>query len=419
MPATRIFPPRLERAERRAVVEALHDETTGGLLLLVAATVALVWANVFGDAYAAVRHTVVGPAALHLDLTLEQWAADGLLAVFFLVAGLELKRELVVGELRHVGEAVVPIAAALCGMAVPALVYVVVAAGRPDLLRGWAIPTATDIAFALAVLAVIGSSLPTSLRAFLLTLAVVDDLGAITVIAVFYTESVHAGPLAAAVVLLAVYALLQHRRVTAWWVTVPLGVAVWALVHEAGVHATVAGVLIGLLTRVRRDAGEHESPAERLEHRLRPLSAGLCVPLFAVLAAGVSISGNALRETLADPAAVGVVAGLLVGKTVGVLGGAYVTARFTRAQLSPDLEWADVLGVAVLSGIGFTVALLIGDLAFAGEPEQIERVKTGILAGSLLAAVFAAAILRVRNAKYRSSAEEGFDEASEPEPSTT
>jgi NhaA family Na+:H+ antiporter len=395
------FLERLPLTERTFVLSALRDETVGGGLLLGATVLALLWANLAGGSYEEVRTTVVGPHALHLDLDLAAWAADGLLAVFFLVAGLELKRELVVGQLRNPAQAVLPVVGALGGMVAPALVYLAVTRGADGTGAGWAVPTATDIAFALAVLAVAAPSLPTPLRAFLLTLAVVDDLGAILIIALFFTSSLSVLPLLAALVLLAVYAVAQHRRVTAWWVYVPLGVAVWGLVHASGIHATVAGVALGLLTRVRHDPGEHESPAERLEHRLRPLSAGLCVPLFALLSAGVALSADAFGSTAGDLAAVGVVAGLVVGKAVGVFGGTWLTARFTRAELDPALTWSDLFGVAVLSGIGFTVSLLIAELAFTDQPDRAEHVKAAILVGSVLAAVLATALLRRRNRRYR------------------
>ena len=292
--------------------------------------------------------------------------------------------------------------AALCGMVVPALVYVVVAWQDPSALRGAAVPVATDIAFALAVLAVIGSALPTALRAFLLTLAIVDDIGAILVIAVGYTSSIRLGSLAAAAAGLGVWAWLQHRRVHNGWLLVSLAVVVWGLVHDSGVHATIAGVALGLLTRVRPDPDEAHSPAERLEHRVRPLSAGFAVPVFALLSAGVPFGPGSLAEAFRDPAAVAVVAGLVVGKFVGVLGGTWLTARLTRAELSPDLGWADIAAVAFLAGIGFTVSLLIGDLAFAGDAERSGSVKTAVLVGSVLCAALASVLLRMRQRHYRS-----------------
>lgn len=392
---------RLSLAERAEVLAALRSETTGGVLLLLATVVALVWANSpVAGAYEAVRTTVVGPAALGLDLDLAHWASEGLLAVFFLVAGLELKREFVVGDLSEPGEAVLPVVAAVAGMLVPVGVYLAVAGSLGGDLGGWAVPVATDIAFALAVLAVIGSRLPTALRAFLLSLAVVDDLLAILVIAVVFAGDLAWTPLFGAAALLAVHALLQRRRVTSWWAYVPLGLAVWTLTHAAGVHATVAGVGLGLLTRVRHDEGESASPAERLEHRLRPLSASVCVPLFALLAAGVQLSPAAVSGLASEPVAVGIVAGLLVGKVVGVAGGAWTAARFTRASLSDSLSWLDVVGVGLLAGIGFTVSLLLAELAFPPDSAAVATAKAAVLAGSLLSALCAAVVLRMRQAVY-------------------
>ena len=391
---------RLTRDEATTVTDVLRRETTGGILLLIAAAVALLWANSpFADAYETLRTTVVGVPGL-LELDLEHWASEGLLAVFFLVAGLELKREFLVGDLSDRREAVLPVAAAVAGMVVPAVVYLVVTIPLDGDLSGWAIPVATDIAFALAVLAVVGERLPTALRAFLLSLAVVDDLLAIIVIAVFFTDDLALGALLGAAGLLAAYAWLQHRRVRAWWVYVPIGLAVWVLVYESGIHATVAGVAIGLLTRVRRDPGETRSSAERLEHQLRPLSASVCVPLFALLAAGVALSGDALGAAATSPVALGVAAGLVIGKVVGVAGGAWVTVRLTRAELSPQLAWTDILGVAMLAGIGFTVSLLLADLAFPGHPDLVETAKVAVLVASVLSALAAALLLRRRQAVH-------------------
>jgi NhaA family Na+:H+ antiporter len=402
----RAFLERLPIAERTEILSALRDETTGGFVLLVATAAALLWANLGTDSYFAVAETTIGPASLHLDLSVATWAADALLVVFFLVAGLELKREIVVGELSDRATAILPAVAAVCGMAVPALVYVAVNIAMDGELTGWAVPTATDIAFALAVLAVIGSRMPTSLRAFLLTLAVVDDLLAITIIAVFFTPNLSILPLVGAVALLCLYAVLQRLRVGGWWIYLPIFLAAWVLTHESGVHATVIGVAFGLATRARVGEGEDESPAEWLEHHLRPFSAAVCVPLFALFAAGVVVSPDTMQAMLTDPVALGIVFGLLVGKGVGIAGGAYVAARFTRAELAEDLSWSDVVGVAVLAGIGFTVSLLISELAFDSDPATLALAKAAVLTGSLLSALVAALILARRNAVYRRIEEE-------------
>jgi Na+:H+ antiporter, NhaA family len=388
--------PRILGRERAFLADTLRAETTGGLLLLGAAVVALVWANSpWQDAYHHLRDTQLGP------LTLEGWASDGALTLFFYLAGVELKREFVVGTLSRISEAVVPVAAALAGMVLPAIIYLAVNLtaehGRP---HGWAVPTATDIAFALAVLAIVGSSLPSALRAFLLTLAVVDDFGAILVIAVFFAHGFHLLPLLASVALIAVWYVLQRRRIRTPFLYVPIAIAAWWFMHESGIHATIAGVALGLATRVVPDPDEEHAPAERIEHRLRPWSAGVAVPLFALFAAGVTLSGNAVREMLTDPVAIGIVAGLLFGKMIGVFGGSWMTARFTRAELNSDLAWRDVGAVSALAGIGFTVALLIAQLAFEDDVAQVERAKAAVLVASVLAALIATLLLARRNRAY-------------------
>ncbi|PNG23978.1 Na+/H+ antiporter NhaA [Streptomyces cahuitamycinicus] len=392
--------------ERQAVAGALRTETVGGMALLAAAVVALVWANTpWSDAYETVREFHFGIAALGLDLSVGHWTADGLLTIFFLVAGIELKRELVVGELRTPATAALPAVAAICGMAVPAALYALTVGTGGGSMEGWAIPMATDIAFALAVLAVISTHLPSALRAFLLTLAVVDDLGAILVIAVFFTSQINLWALLGAAAGLVVFYLLQRFRVAGWWWYVPLGVAVWALTYNSGVHATVAGVAMALLLRTTPDEGEKQSPALRTEHLLRPLSAGVAVPLFALFAAGVSVSGGALSQVFTSPEPLGVVIGLVAGKAFGIFLGTYLAARFTRARLNPELAWADVFGLSALAGIGFTVALLIGELAFPSSAVG-EHVKAAVLVGSLLSAALAAVLLRRRNVIYRRLSEE-------------
>ncbi|MFF3741875.1 Na+/H+ antiporter NhaA [Streptomyces sp. NPDC002566] len=394
---------RLSLPERTFVADALRTETVGGVLLLLATVAALVWANVpaLRDSYQSVSDFHLGPKALGLDLSVAHWAADGLLAIFFFVAGIELKRELVAGDLRDPRAAALPVVAALCGMAVPALVYTLTSLTGGGSTDGWAVPTATDIAFALAVLAVIGTSLPSALRAFLLTLAVVDDLFAILIIAVFFTNTLDFAALGGAVAGLVVFHLLLRAGVRGWYVYVPLGVVIWALMYNSGVHATIAGVAMGLMLRCTTREGEEHSPGERVEHLVRPLSAGLAVPMFALFSAGVAVSGGALAAVFGHPETLGVVLGLVVGKTIGIFGGTWLTARFTRASLSDDLAWADVFAVASLAGIGFTVSLLIGELAFAGDVALTDEVKAAVLTGSVIAATFATVLLKLRNAKYR------------------
>ena len=398
-------------AETNRVTEILRKETVGGIILLVAAAAALVWANSpWAETYFSLRDLEVGgePFGLHLKLTLGAWAADGLLAIFFLVVGLELKREFVAGDLRDPRRAALPIAAAVGGMVVPALIFVLVNLQTGDgALRGWAIPTATDIAFAVAVLAVISTHLPSALRTFLLTLAVVDDLLAITVIAVFYTQDINGIALGLALVPLALFTLCVQRGIQAWWLLIPLAVATWVLVHESGVHATVAGVLLGFAVPVRRSATRRgveveAGMAEHFEHRTRPLSAGIAIPVFAFFAAGVSIGGlSGLSTALRDPIALGIVLGLVLGKPIGILLTTKLMSAVTRANLDASLRWIDVLGMSMLAGIGFTVSLLIGDLAYGLGSDRDELVKVGVLCGSLLAAGLASVLLLSRNRAYR------------------
>ncbi|WP_254705462.1 Na+/H+ antiporter NhaA [Streptomyces vilmorinianum] len=408
----RKFLGRLSLPERQFVADALRAETVGGVLLLVAAITALVWANTgLSESYESVRDFHIGPSALGLDLSIQHWAADGLLAIFFFVAGIELKRELVAGELRDPKAAALPVIAALCGMIAPALVYILTNVVGDGSLDGWAVPTATDIAFALAVLAVIGTSLPSALRAFLLTLAVVDDLFAILIIAVFFTSDLNFAALGGAVAGLVVFGLLLHKGVRGWYIYVPLALVIWGLMYNSGIHATIAGVAMGLMLRCHHEGDEEHSPGEHIEHLVRPFSAGLAVPLFALLSAGVTISGKSMGEVFTQPVTLGVVLGLVVGKAVGIFGGTWLAARFTKAELNEDLAWPDVFAVATLAGIGFTVSLLIGELAFADDPALMDEVKAAVLVGSLIAAVLASILLKLRVRKYQAlCAEEDRDE---------
>jgi NhaA family Na+:H+ antiporter len=423
-PVVRLFS-RLGRIERERLLDVLRAETVGGVLLLVAAAVAVIWASSpWGDAYQALREATFGPVSLHLDLTVAQWASDGMLAIFFFVAGLELKHQLVAGDLRDPAQAVLPVAAALAGVVLPAVLFLAVTWGDGAAMRGWAVPTATDIAFALAVLAVVGTHLPSPLRSFLLTLAVVDDLVAIAIIAVFYTTQVELAPLLAALAVVAVFGVLVQlpasRRVfrspglrgrLLVALLILLALSAWVLVHASGVHATVAGVLLALTLPVRSLDGTF-SPAESLANVLRPFSAGVAVPFFALMAAGVALTGSGLREAVTDRVSVAIVLALVVGKCVGVLGGTWLTARFTRAQLDDQLSWSDVLGVSLLAGIGFTVSLLVGELAFGVGSERDQHVKVAVLAGSVLASALGTIVLRRRDAVYRRIAEQESEDAS-------
>ncbi|HSN44542.1 MAG TPA: Na+/H+ antiporter NhaA [Propionibacteriaceae bacterium] len=377
--------------------DVLRQETFGGFLMLAATVVALVWANVATDSYYNLTHLQLGP------LTAHEWAADGLLTLFFFVAGLELKRELVEGSLSRPADALVPIVAALAGMVAPALIYLSLNLGDKGDPAGWAVPMATDIAFALAVLAIVGSSLPVALRAFLLTLAIVDDLGAIIVIAIFFSDGINAVWLLGSVACMALWWLGMRRRIETPILYVLLFIAAWVCMLQSGVHATIAGVALGLLTRTAED--ETHDPVDRWRHAVEPWSAGLAVPIFALMAAGVPVGGDALAGLIDSPVALGIIAGLLIGKTGGIFLGAWLTARFTSAELGGDIRWADVAATALLSGIGFTVALLICDLAFA-DPAVVEQAKAAVLVASLTAAVLGGILLRLRNRRHIVLAEE-------------
>ncbi|MCD2114532.1 MULTISPECIES: Na+/H+ antiporter NhaA [Rhodococcus] len=378
----------------------LRAETVGGSLLLVAAAIALIWINSpFGDSYTALRDFEIGPEFLHLHLSLGTWAKDGLLAVFFFVAGLELKRELVIGELADRRKAILPVIAACGGVLLPALIAAAVGWGTPGMDRGWAIPVATDIAFALGVLALTGSRIPTSARVFLLSLAVVDDLIGIALIAILFTSGLALGWMLATVAAAAAYWFAQKKRITTPWLYVPLALFTWYAMHSAGIHATVAGVLLGLLTRVRTDPGEDYGPAERLAHRLQPWSAGLCVPIFALFASGVPIGAEMLGNVFTDPVGLAIVLGLLVGKTVGIFGSTWVAIRFRVATKPTGLQWGDVLALAVLGAIGFTVSLLITELSLTGEAAEIA--KAAVLVTSLIASLLGSALLLRRGRAHR------------------
>ena len=397
---------RLTAGSERNLLDTLRAEKAGGVLLLLGAVVALVWASSpWRDGYEAMRGTVVGPAALHLDLTLEHWATDGLLTIFFFVVGLELKREVVTGELRRPATALVPIVAAVGGMAAPALIYVAINATASDgALDGWAIPTATDIAFAVAVLAVVGRNLPNSLRAFLLTLAVVDDLLAIVVIAVVYSDAISLGWLAVSLGACAAFGLLVRRRATTPWLLLPVAVVAWGGMHASGVHATIAGVILGF-TVPALAPGDEPSLAERFEHRWRPVSAGVAVPVFALFAAGVALDPATLGDALADPVAQGVALGLVLGKPIGIITATWLAAKATRLRFSPGVTWADIAGLGLVGGIGFTVSLLIGALAFGEGSERDDHIRAAILVASLTAAVLGATVLALRDRHHASLAD--------------
>ncbi|WP_244304660.1 Na+/H+ antiporter NhaA [Leucobacter viscericola] len=377
----------------------LRGEITGGVILVIAAAAGFIAANSpLAEQYFALRDTKLGPAGLGLQLSLGHWASDGLLAIFFFMVGLELKQEFITGALRRVSTAIVPVAAAVGGVAIPAVIYLAINAGTSG-AEGWAIPTATDIAFAVAILGLIAPGIPPALRIFLLTLAVVDDLIAITIIAVFFTEQLQLLPLVIALVPLALFAVIA-RTAPAWlarsawgpWVALlPLGIVVWALFLASGIHPTVAGVVLAFLIPVR---GRDGTPlAKTLEHRYSPLSAGVAIPIFAFFAAGIAVSGTSNFPL--DPIAIGVILGLVVGKPVGITLTTWLLTRFTSAKLDPAIRWRQLVGVGALAGVGFTVSLLVAELSLS-DPAEADTARLAVLVASVLAIAVAALFLARR-----------------------
>ena len=387
----------------------------GGALLLAATVLALLFANTpLSGLYFAVRDTHIGAelGPLSLDLSVGHWASDGLLAIFFFLAGLELKQELVVGDQRSPSKALVPIAAAFGGVAVPAILYTVInLSGPAGSSGGWAIPAATDIAFAIAILALLGSNLPTALRTFLLTLAIVDDLIAITIIAIFYTSDLRLWLLALALLPVAAFWWLTNRREawfkkhywTAWALLLPLAIITWVLFLNSGVHATIAGVVLAFMVPVRGLSryGTQHSLSHTLEHRLRPFSSAVAVPVFAFFSAGVAVGGvSGLLDAWQSTVALGIIVGLVAGKIVGIVGTSFLLTTFTKARLDPALKWVDMIGMSAIAGIGFTVSLLVSELSFQVGDDMYDWAKVGVLTASALAAVLGAAILLPRNRRY-------------------
>ncbi len=378
-----------------AIRHFLHNEASGGIVLLAASILALVWANsASAPLYQGMLHL---PAGLHLgphglEMSLHHWINDGLMAVFFLLVGLEIKREILTGELSTPARAALPAIAALGGMAAPALVYVGFNLGDPTNLHGWAIPAATDIAFAVGVLALLGKRVPTSLRVFLLALAIMDDLGAIVIIAAFYTEGVVPTALGFAAVcglLLGWFNLIGVRRLTPYMI---VGAVLWVCVLTSGVHATLAGVALAFAIPLRGDGNRtEEPPLHRLEHALHPWVAYLILPLFALANAGVPLDGITPASLLA-PITLGVALGLFLGKQVGVMLAVWIAVRLRLAPLPAGASWYQLYGVAVLTGIGFTMSLFIGALAF-NDPDKDVAVRLGVLAGSLASALVGYAVL--------------------------
>ena len=370
-------------------------EFVGGLALFLAVISALAIANSpLRGSYESLRHFQIGFGIYRFDV--KTWATDGLLAIFFAAAGLELRRELAYGDLRNRRRAALPVVAALSGMAGPALIYALLTRGDALALHAWVIPTSTDLAFSLTILGIAGSRIPSALRAFLLTLAITDDIATIVLIAIFYSQTIKWGYLIPSLVVLTVYALLQRRGITWWWIALPLGVGSWALMQQSGVHATVAGVLIGLLTNPHRN-GNAASAVERFERSLTPISAFISVPIFAFVTIGISLTASELATVWHDKIAYGIVIARLVGKVLGIVGGAWLISKITRAELSPSLSWWDISALGILAGIGFSVSLLVALVSLGNFPNRLLAAEGGILFSGLASALLAIVVLQIRN----------------------
>lgn len=381
-------------APQSALRAFLTGEAAGGLLLIGAAALALLLVNsgiAGADLYHAIIHMPLGSmSAVHI-------INDGLMALFFMAVGLEIKREWLDGRLSGWNRRLLPAIAATGGMAVPAAVYMALAGGEPGLARGWAIPAATDIAFALGVLALLGKRAPTSLKLLLTTIAIVDDIGAVVIIAFFYTDALHAGALACAAAIFMLMMILNRNKVTALPVYLALSLALWVAVLMSGVHATIAGVLAAMAIPIRLTPGTPDaadSPLHRLEHALHPWSAYLIVPLFGFANAGVDLREAGL-DGLSAPLPIAIAAGLLIGKQIGIFGSIWLCVRSGLAPMPRGATWAQIYGLSLLCGIGFTMSLFIGALAFPAAPELIEQAKLGILAGSFLSALAGYMLLRL------------------------
>src|SRR5215213_1344568 len=381
------------RPPASALRELLKSEAGGGIVLMAAAAAALAMANSpLAPAYFGVLQTYVG------GLSILHWINDALMAVFFLLVGLEIKREFLDGQLSTWPRRILPGVAEAGGMAGPALIYVALNASNAETMRGWAIPTATDIAFALGVLSLLGSRVPASLKVFLTALAIIDDLGAVAIIAVFYTGDLSFLNLGLAAAVAAVLTAMNARGVIRLWPYLLLGVALWFFVLRSGVHATIAGVALAFTIPLHATPGRPDdmvgSPLHRLEHGLHRWVAFLVVPLFGFANAGVSFAG-VTADALADHLTLGVALGLVVGKLVGVFGAAALTIRAGLADVPMGAGWGQLVGVSLLCGIGFTMSLFIGLLAFADDPLLQSEVKIGILLGSGAAGILGYAVLRV------------------------
>ena len=368
------------------------SERNAGLLLIATAALAVIASNgPFADTYQNLLHFKFGPALPRVgQMDLHHWIADGLMAFFFLLVGLEVKREWYDGQLSTPAQRRLPIIAAAAGMALPAIVYLVVIRGNPDLANGWAIPAATDIAFAVGVLAILGPRVPPSIKLMLVTIAIVDDIGAVLIIALFYTAGLNVPAFAAALALTGVMAAMGQFGVRRIWPFMVGFILLWLLVLSSGVHATIAGVLTALTVPLGR--GEQRSPLKRLEHRIHPWVMFGVVPLFGFASAGVEMSNGVAQ--LAHPLPLAILAGLFIGKQLGIFGAVWIAVRVGIAPQPNGTSWRQIYGASLLCGIGFTMSLFIGALAFPGNSALIDEAKIGILAGSLLSAVCGYLLLR-------------------------
>lgn len=376
-----------------ALRDFLKQESAGGIVLIAAAMLALVAANSMaaGNYFVLLELPfAVSIGSFAIDKPLLLWINDGLMAVFFFLVGLEVKREVIEGQLSSWNKASLPLFAAIGGMAAPALVFLAFNASYPENVSGWAIPAATDIAFALGILSLLGPRVPIALKALLLAIAVIDDIGAITIIALFYSGTIDTGMLAGAGVALAGMIALNRFRIGSSIPYILLGIVLWIFVLKSGVHATLAGVAAAMtIPMVARDGSE---PLERMEHALHPWVAFLVIPIFGFANAGVSMVGLQPSDLLA-PLPLGIALGLLLGKQIGIFGLSWIAVRMKLATLPENVGWRQVHAVSLLAAIGFTMSLFIGNLAFP-DPAQVEAVKLGVLSGSLIAAVAGYVLLR-------------------------
>ena len=383
-PLSRIFAP----------VRALFvgDASAGVLLILVAAAAMLAANSPMADEYRELFYGKLPWTPIDKLKDLHYWINDGLMAIFFFVVGLEVKRHIIAGSLSDPAARRLPMVAAFAGMAVPALVYLALTGGSSEYFNGWAIPAATDIAFAMGVLGLLGNRVPASLRLFLLTVAIVDDIGAVLVIAIFYTQGLYTEWLLASIVVFGLMMALNRFKVSVFWPYILLALVLWYCVLNSGVHATIAGVLAALTIPLKRRDGN--SMLEKLEHGLAPWSAYLVVPVFGFANAGVSLAGMGADALLA-PLPIAVAAGLVVGKQLGIFSVVWLVDKIGFAPRPEGANWAEIWGVSILCGIGFTMSIFIGGLAFPNSPLLVEEAKIGILAGSAISAILGFIVLRL------------------------